>query len=270
MPERPSNWKTIRKRVLQRDNHECKNCGVKGGSKGRADLEVHHIVPLESGGSNKKSNLKTLCSECHAAVHYEKTARTDRSISLNPTISSSSATSTTSNLPFLKILAAPFVFVIYILGIVASILSVMLSIQAYIFAIMGFFLLAPVWIAGKGLKKLGVKTVNATVGYDTPSYEEKTVYVGHMRPLTFFVGIYIVTIYLNSIFLILLGLILSWIGISASVYFDTRFLQSQDANFKPTRAWAGISFLTFGIFGVLYGLRRMLYTKIRPNIPSPK
>ncbi|WP_204365619.1 HNH endonuclease [Natronococcus jeotgali] len=28
-------------------------------------LEVHHIVPLSAGGSNERSNLITLCKNCH-------------------------------------------------------------------------------------------------------------------------------------------------------------------------------------------------------------
>lgn len=33
--------------------------------------EVHHIVPLTKGGSNKFSNLMSLCQSCHTKIHYE-------------------------------------------------------------------------------------------------------------------------------------------------------------------------------------------------------
>lgn len=41
-----------------------------------ADIEAHHIVPIKDGGSHKKSNLVTLCTDCHNAVHNGTTAPT--------------------------------------------------------------------------------------------------------------------------------------------------------------------------------------------------
>lgn len=273
MSNRPSNWETIRNRVLQRDNNECQNCGVKGGSRRRADLEVHHIVPLESGGSNQESNLKALCSECHDAVHYDKTAPTGKSSYTNLIKSSSLGPSTNSGsntqLSFLKVMVAPFVLMVYFLGIMATILSIVLTIQAYILAILGYFLLVPIWVFGKGVKKFGEGAVNVAIGYEFPSYEEKTIYVGYMRPLVFFFGLFLASIYLNSTVLMPSGLVLSWLGVSIFTYFDARFLQARDANFQPTRVWAGISLLTLGVFGCLYVIRRVLYTKIKSNMPSP-
>jgi len=74
----PSNWDSKRKSVYKRDDYTCQNCGARGGSLGDAQLEAHHIVPKSSGGSDKKSNLKTLCSQCHKAVHGNRTAPTGR------------------------------------------------------------------------------------------------------------------------------------------------------------------------------------------------
>jgi hypothetical protein len=79
--EYPSDWRTRRKKVLKRDGYECQNCGVKGGSRGRATLHAHHIVPKSNGGSHKLSNLKTVCHECHKAVHGNVMAPTNRSSS---------------------------------------------------------------------------------------------------------------------------------------------------------------------------------------------
>jgi Zn-finger nucleic acid-binding protein len=61
--------------VYQRDDYTCQNCGVKGGRKGNAELHAHHIVPKSRGGTHKKSNLKTICKECHNAIHGDSMAR---------------------------------------------------------------------------------------------------------------------------------------------------------------------------------------------------
>lgn len=71
----PPDWDTRRKEVYQRDDHTCQNCGVKGGQEGRAELHAHHIVPKSKGGTHKKSNLKTICKECHNAIHGDSMAR---------------------------------------------------------------------------------------------------------------------------------------------------------------------------------------------------
>lgn len=67
--ERPSRSKI--KKVYQRDNHRCQNCGQKAGKRSNVELHAHHIVPLKDGGSNQFSNLQTLCEDCHKAVHYD-------------------------------------------------------------------------------------------------------------------------------------------------------------------------------------------------------
>lgn len=77
--EYPSDWDTRRKRVYRRDNYRCQNCSRKGGNKGDAELHAHHVVPKSKGGTHELSNLKTLCSECHDAVHRNTIAPTGRS-----------------------------------------------------------------------------------------------------------------------------------------------------------------------------------------------
>ncbi|PEM10734.1 HNH endonuclease [Bacillus wiedmannii] len=42
---------------------ECANCGKTG------ELDIHHIVPLAKGGTNRISNLVALCLECHGRIH---------------------------------------------------------------------------------------------------------------------------------------------------------------------------------------------------------
>jgi len=67
----PSDWQSRRTKVLKRDNHRCQNCGREGGNQGPAELHAHHVVPRKDGGSDKVSNLRTLCKECHNAIHHE-------------------------------------------------------------------------------------------------------------------------------------------------------------------------------------------------------
>ena len=59
----------IREYVLIRDGHQCQAC--KGKSKDRV-LEVHHVVYRSEGGTDKPSNLITLCSKCHCSENHRK------------------------------------------------------------------------------------------------------------------------------------------------------------------------------------------------------
>lgn len=56
----------------------CCNCGKECG----AEIEYHHVVPLERGGKDIIENLKPLCYECHSLVHFpferKKPERTGR------------------------------------------------------------------------------------------------------------------------------------------------------------------------------------------------
>lgn len=75
----PNDWNSRRKKVYKRDNYICQNCGKKGGSNGSAELHAHHIVPKSNGGSHELSNLQTVCSGCHDAIHGDVTAPTGSS-----------------------------------------------------------------------------------------------------------------------------------------------------------------------------------------------
>jgi hypothetical protein len=72
--ERPPRSKI--EEVKERDNYRCQNCGQRGGDRDNIEVHAHHVVPLENGGSNKMSNLHTLCEDCHDAVHTDKMAPT--------------------------------------------------------------------------------------------------------------------------------------------------------------------------------------------------
>ncbi|MBW3608711.1 MAG: HNH endonuclease [Actinobacteria bacterium] len=53
-------WRQTRSMVLYRDASRCQLCN-------RAAVEVDHIVPVAEGGSDRPSNLRSLCRDCHAS-----------------------------------------------------------------------------------------------------------------------------------------------------------------------------------------------------------
>ncbi|WP_170924371.1 HNH endonuclease [Mycobacterium avium] len=55
-------WLAIRTRILERDGHVCQ--ARDEGCETEA-IEVHHIVPIELGGTNDDDNLISLCGCCH-------------------------------------------------------------------------------------------------------------------------------------------------------------------------------------------------------------
>ena len=77
----PSDWDSRRRRVYSRDGYRCQNCGAGGGREGGAELHAHHIVPISKGGSHSTSNLKTMCKDCHSAIHGNQMAPTASSYS---------------------------------------------------------------------------------------------------------------------------------------------------------------------------------------------
>jgi len=58
-----------RKRVFERDGYQCCNCGVETDAD---ELHAHHIVPRMVGGTDRLSNLATLCETCHRNVHSSR------------------------------------------------------------------------------------------------------------------------------------------------------------------------------------------------------
>ena len=69
--EYPDDWSSKRREVYKRDNYTCQNCGRKGGPEGNHELHAHHIVPINDGGTHSINNLKTLCNNCHKAIHHD-------------------------------------------------------------------------------------------------------------------------------------------------------------------------------------------------------
>lgn len=62
-PLSQAEWDKLREIVLGRDQMKCVSCCSTN------QLEVHHVVPLSRGGTNRLSNLVTLCKPCHHAAH---------------------------------------------------------------------------------------------------------------------------------------------------------------------------------------------------------
>lgn len=66
----------IRRAVESRDRGQCQCCGYGAGEPDLVGVfNVHHMVAVQYGGSDNKSNLILLCSNCHTLAHdYEKGA----------------------------------------------------------------------------------------------------------------------------------------------------------------------------------------------------
>ena len=65
----------VRRAVLVRDRHRCKECGWHHALWNPSDprhLELHHVKRHVSGGENIAENLATLCTACHDEVHRRR------------------------------------------------------------------------------------------------------------------------------------------------------------------------------------------------------
>ena len=59
-------WKRIRDRYVKK-HPLCERCLMEG--KITPVEEVHHIIPVNRGGTNVESNLMSLCKSCHNKIH---------------------------------------------------------------------------------------------------------------------------------------------------------------------------------------------------------
>ena len=65
---RPREALKLRHEILDRDNHSCRKCG-RNPQEDDVRLEVHHVQWHSKDGKDEPSNLKTLCTSCHAGEH---------------------------------------------------------------------------------------------------------------------------------------------------------------------------------------------------------
>lgn len=67
--ERDTISKAIRYLVHQRDGFQCVKCGrtphARDKERRSGPLHVDHVIPWSNGGSDKTSNLRTLCEACN-------------------------------------------------------------------------------------------------------------------------------------------------------------------------------------------------------------
>ena len=71
--KRGTDWGTIRKQVLERDNYTCQKCGCDLGSN---FSHIHHKKPVKAyvrkDNAHKLNNLIALCIPCHLTYHSKK------------------------------------------------------------------------------------------------------------------------------------------------------------------------------------------------------
>lgn len=53
----------LRKRIMERDNYTCQECGKHMPDE--VGLHIDHIIPVSKGGKTVESNLQVLCSKCN-------------------------------------------------------------------------------------------------------------------------------------------------------------------------------------------------------------
>lgn len=56
---------SVKKRVIERDDYRCQECGIKVQEKSDLPPHFHHKVPRNAGGKTTEGNLITLCGPCH-------------------------------------------------------------------------------------------------------------------------------------------------------------------------------------------------------------
>ena len=66
-----NNWSDQRERVLVRDKHQCRFCGMTEDEHREVNnrsLDVHHIIPRDDSGEDCLENLVALCRSCHRTL----------------------------------------------------------------------------------------------------------------------------------------------------------------------------------------------------------
>jgi hypothetical protein len=60
---------SVRRKIFERDNNQCRWCGTS------ENLTIDHIQPVSEGGTNRQSNLQTLCRSCNLKRNREHQRR---------------------------------------------------------------------------------------------------------------------------------------------------------------------------------------------------
>ena len=69
LPYYPPDWPIRKWIVKHREGYKCYQCGKDLYYQKEGVGEVHHILPLSTGGTNQISNLIFLCHNCHKKLH---------------------------------------------------------------------------------------------------------------------------------------------------------------------------------------------------------
>lgn len=72
-----SQWKQIRKQVIERDGGKCVTC------RSTQRLQVHHTLYRGGIGNEQLDDLVTLCSTCHERLHQKTSKHSTKSRSLS-------------------------------------------------------------------------------------------------------------------------------------------------------------------------------------------
>jgi hypothetical protein len=62
----PPYWEELRRFVFRRDKYRCQSCGLHFWG---PDLDAHHVIPWQHGGTDSAANLITVCEPCHDELH---------------------------------------------------------------------------------------------------------------------------------------------------------------------------------------------------------
>jgi 5-methylcytosine-specific restriction protein A len=64
-------WRQTRARILKRDGYRCTFMDGSDRCETTDDLEVHHILEVQFGGTDDDWNLRTLCATHHKLSHKQ-------------------------------------------------------------------------------------------------------------------------------------------------------------------------------------------------------
>jgi len=70
----PGDWSTRRKVVHNRDNGQCRRCGLEVPL---TECHIHHLKRKSKGGMHSFDNLVTLCKDCHALMPEHEGMKAD-------------------------------------------------------------------------------------------------------------------------------------------------------------------------------------------------
>lgn len=68
---KPGDWETRKRRVLQRDEHRC-YLGLPGCT--GVAVTADHVIPVTQGGTHDLENLAAICGPCHEAKSNQERA----------------------------------------------------------------------------------------------------------------------------------------------------------------------------------------------------